>query len=269
MNIKVVLGGFVVAVLAVGSLVGFWLTQNNIAQAPVTNTGTVAPAPAPTPVAEPPVITPVAPVVGTVFKNAYMQVTVPEGWTLTEATQTLQDQRYDQLTGKTVKVGEPKTTKTGAVNITKGKYILYIHPQASQASGVDGGRFAEIAMGAPSADAVVIEQPNPPCGTEKTSPVKVGWTRHDWYVSGTDKKVEYCAVPSGSAAVWYFSYVTDVKNGYINYNSQGSLPGWVITMGYNSKTVNSLPPQNSPELITALTEMTDIVKTLELKQLAK
>lgn len=267
MNIKVMLGGFVVAVLAIGALVGFWLTVKDIAPEPVTNTNTVAPVPVP--VAEPPVITPVAPVVGTVFKNAYMEVTVSEGWTLAEATETLQDQRYDQLTGTTVKVGEPKTSKTGAVNITKGKYILYIHPQAGQASGVDGGRFAEIAMGAPSADAVVIEQPSPPCGTEKTSPVKVGWTRHDWFVSGKDKKVEYCAVPAGSTAVWYFSYVTDSKNGYINYYADGALPGWVITMGYNSKTVNSLPPQNSSELTTALTEMTDIVKTLHLKQLGQ
>lgn len=266
MNIKVVLGGFVVAVLGIGALVGFWLTQKNVALEPATNTNTIAPAPAP--VAEPPIITPVAPVVGTVFENAYMKVTVPQDWTVTEVTETLQDQRYDKLTGKTITVGEPKTTKNGAVNITKGKYILYIHPQAGQASGVTGGRFAEISMGAPSADAVVIEQPSPPCGTEQKSLVKNGWTRHDWFVSSKDK-LEYCAVPSGSATVWYFSYITDSRNGYINYYTDGSLPGWVITMGYNTKTVNSLPPQSSPELTTALTEMTNIVKTLELKQLAK
>ncbi len=264
MNKKGIFAGFVVAVLAIGALVGFWLTAKDVAPKPITNTIT----PGPVPVAEPPAPTPAPPVAGTMFENAYMKVTVPQGWALTEVTETLQDQRYDQATGKTIKVGEPKTTKNGAVNITKGKYILYVHPQAGQASGVDGGRFAEIAMGAPSADAVVVEQPSPPCGTEKTSAVKVGWTRHDWFVSSADKK-DYCAVPSGSSAVWYFSYITDSKNGYINYYNAGSLPGWVITMGYNSKTVNSLPAQNSPELTTALTEMTNIVKTLELKQLGK
>jgi hypothetical protein len=193
-----------------------------------------------------------------------MKLRVPTGWQLTEATETLQDQLYDKVTGKTSKVGKPVTTKTGAVNIIKGKYILYINPQAGQASGIAGGRFAEIAMGAPSADAVVVEQPNQPCGNEVLVSMKNGWPRHDWYVASKDK-TGWCTVPTAGESVWYFSYVTDARHGYINYYGTDGPPGWVITMGYNSKDVNTFPVKGSPELTSALAEMTSITNTVEFK----
>lgn len=230
------IGAIVIAVLI--AVVCYWFFTKEPAHDSTTNTS---------PTGNGSVVTPGEPSTDTVYENDYMRVSVPKGWAIDDA---------------------GNAPKANAINITKGNYILYINPNASQASGVDGGRFAEIAMGAPSADAVVVEQPSPPCGTEKTSAVKVGWTRHDWFVSSADKK-DYCAVPSGSGAVWYFSYITDSKNGYINYYTAGNPPGWVITMGYNSKTVNALPTQNSSELSNALAEMTDIAKTLELKQQIK
>lgn len=205
------------------------------------------------PPVQPPVVQPLPavmpPAVEQVYENEYMQVIVPAGWNLSEVTETLSD------------------ATTGAVSITRNGYTLYIHPQASQASGVTGGRFAEIAMGAPSADAVVTEQPNPPCGQTVNGGIisipGVDLTRKDLYVSKADKK-DYCAVPTTGTA-WYFSYITDYKGGYINYYKAGELPGYVITMAYNSKDVSALPLKGSPELTTALTEMTGIIKTLKLK----
>lgn len=222
----------------------------------------VPPAPVPA------VVTPVAPPVGKVFENEYMKLTVPADWTLTEATATLQNQVYDKTTGKTTKVGEPKTSKTGAVNITKGKYILYINPQAGQASGVVGGRFAEIAGGAPSADAVITDHPSPPCKDAETTPIFVSHVRDDLYISSTDK-VDWCKSPAGNKTVWYFSYVTTTNGGYFNYYKAGEALSYVITMAYNEKDVDKLPVKGSSELATALSEMTDIVKTVQFKQWQK
>lgn len=225
--------------------------------------------PAQPPVGESPATVPPTQPTGQAYENDYMKLVVPSDWKLTEVTQTVQDQTYNKDTGVTTKVGEPKTTKTGAVSVTKSNYVLYIHPHAGQASGVAGGRFAEIAMGAPSADAVVTTQPSPPCGQEVIGAnVRVKATdliRKDLYVSSADKK-DFCAVPTNGKTVWYFSYLTDYRKGYINYFKADELPGYVITMSYNSKDVNSFPAKGTLELDSALREMSAIVKTLQLKQ---
>src|SRR5260370_16916881 len=82
-----------------------------------------------------------------------------------------------------------------AVNITKGNYILYINTQTSQASGVEAGRFAEIAMGAPSVDAVVTVQPSPPCGTAESTPVSAPPTRTDFYPTNPTSQSQPCSNP--------------------------------------------------------------------------
>ncbi|MBL8031753.1 MAG: hypothetical protein JNK33_05530 [Candidatus Doudnabacteria bacterium] len=261
--------GLAIVLIAVGSVGAYKWGERRVATDHLVPS--VVP-PVQSPVAPPPaILPPPTEPVSKVYENDYMQVTVPAGWQLEELTQTLQDQTYNKATGLTTKTGEPVTTKTGAVTITKNNYILYIHPHAGQASGVTGGRFAEIAMGAPSADAVVTEQPSPPCGQTVTGAnvniPGVNLTRKDLYVSKADKK-DYCVVPATGTA-WYFSYVTDPKGGYINYYKAGELPGYVITMAYNSKDVNALPQKGTPELTTALADMTGIVKTLQLKQLGK
>lgn len=206
---------------------------------------------------------------GQVYESQYLKITVPAGWVVTEPTRTVQDQSYDKNTGKTTLIGPPVVEKTGAVNIEKGNYILYINTQASQASGVTGGRFAEIAMGAPSADAVVIDQPNE-CGTSEVNPgLANGHPRADLYISAKDKQ-QWCTVPSNGQTVWFFSYIADQTyggKGYFNYYTKGQGPtGYVITMAYNSKDVNKLPVKGSKELNQALNDMTNIIKTLEIKQ---
>src|SRR5512136_564508 len=130
-----------------------------------------------------------------VYENQYMKVVLQPGWTATRPRRHL-----------------------AAVNITKGDYILYINTQTSQASGVEGGRFSEIGMGAPSVDAVVTTQPSPPCGTQESKPIVAPFTRQDLYVSKADSKSnEWCNAPASGATVWYFSYVTDAAGGYFNF----------------------------------------------------
>src|SRR6185436_13015681 len=96
---------------------------------------------------------------GSVYENSSMKITVVDGWS-----------------------AKAVTSNQAAVNITKGKYILYIRTNASQASGVEGGRFAEIGMGAPSVDAVVTMQPSEPCGYKETTEAFDIYKRVDIFV---------------------------------------------------------------------------------------
>jgi hypothetical protein len=194
-----------------------------------------------TPVVNPPVT--VSSTLGRVFENQYMKVSIPEGWTAT-----------------------PVASNTAAVNITKGKYILYINTEALQASGADGGRQAEITEGAPSADAVITNQPNE-CGISDKQPIYEGYFRVDYFMDSQAKK-NGCKAPT-QGTVWFFSYITDSRGGYFNYyppESNGETKAWVITMAYNSKDVNKLPAKDNDELDTMIAEMTNIAKNLVIKK---
>ncbi len=204
--------------------------------------------------------TPVA--LGKIYETDFLKVTIPDGWTAAEANQTTY---VPSGTGSDKPVISPNPA---AVNITQGNYILYINAQAQQASGVEGGRFAEISMGAPSADAVVIYQPGGPCGTSEKYPAFGDHQRYDWYLSKTDRHAEDCAAYAGDAPVWYFSYVSKT-GGYINYYTAGNPPGYVMTMAYNSKDITAFPKKGSPELERALSDMTTIVNSLVLKYKAQ
>lgn len=175
-----------------------------------------------------------------VFENDYLKITIPEDWTVTTI-----------------------NSNSRAVNITKGKYILYINPYTVQASGAEGGRFAEISMGAPSADAVVLAPPSPPCGTSETHEVDEKFKRVDLFINKNNKS-EFCATPENINA-WYFSYVTNSQGNYFNYYKDG-IHAYVITMAYDSKNIDSFPQKDSLELTTMLNEMSDILKSLELKK---
>jgi hypothetical protein len=196
------------------------------------------------------------------FENQYLKISLVAGWTAKAVSNT-----------------------PGAVNVTKGKYILYISTQTSQASGVEGGRFSEISMGAKSADAVNIAPPAPECGTRKETKVNRKLLRSDLFVSSKEKQ-EYCRTPTNGKNVWYFSYFNSSKSeGYFNYyriqkNTSlllGDLletpsedfgendTGWVITLAYNSKDINSFPEKNSPGLKSALNQMSRMVNSLKIK----
>ncbi len=227
-----------VAVIVLAILIGAFIiykspsgTTTPIVENPPVNNGTTTP----------PVVTPPAPT-ETTYENTSLKLSVPAGWTATAAT---------------------SATSKDAVNIAKGNWILYVSPHASQASGTEGGRFAEIGMGAPSVDAVVTTEPSE-CGTtEKTAAYGI-YTRVDYFMSAAEKK-DWCAAPTNGKTVWFFSYLTSPGNGFFNYYKKDVNDGLVVTMAYNSKVVNSFPVKGSAELTAALKEMTDIAKTLVIK----
>jgi hypothetical protein len=177
-----------------------------------------------------------------VYDNQYMRFEYPAEWTAAEGYQS-----------------------PNIVNITKDNYILFINADVTQASGVEGGRFAEIAQGSPSADTVVIEQPSPPCGTLEKHEATSAFTRNDLFIKSADSR-ENCSSPKNGKNVWYFSYINTQEGGYINYYKNSFNRGYVITMSYNSPNVDTFPAKDSPELTAALLEMTDMVKALTLKK---
>lgn len=192
-------------------------------------------------------------VTGTVYENAKLSITVPVGWTASEVITNV-DSKSDGATTK---------LNPSAVNITNGKWILYINVDASQASGVEGGRFAEIAMGAPSVDAVVTVQPNE-CGQTTRTPAFDNYTRVDYTINYSLAN-DVCKAPTNRTTVWFFSYLTSPGNGYFNDYVPGQNPGLVVTMAYNDTVVNDFPVAESDELTVALKEMTDIASTLKVK----
>lgn len=180
-------------------------------------------------------------ITGETFENQYLKVTVPADWKLTET-----------------------KNKTGAVNIIKGNYILYINPQANQASGVEGGRFAEISMGAPSSDLINTEPPSSPCGISENHPALEKHPRVDLYINKSSAQV-WCKAPTKELTYWYFSYITNSDGSYFNYYKPGEALGYVITMSYSAKDIESLPIKDSKELKDAIATMTAIAKTMKIK----
>jgi hypothetical protein len=176
------------------------------------------------------------------FENSYLKFEYPKGW-----------------------IVNAPALNPAAVNISKDNYILYINTQATQASGVQGGRFAEISMGALSADAVMHAQPASPCGNSESTQVTEMFTRVDLFVAAQDK-TDSCNVPSGERAVWYFSYITNKAGGYFNYYDQRELKALVITLAYNSREINSFPAKDEPALKSILGETTHIIESLHVKQ---
>lgn len=169
------------------------------------------------------------------YENSYLKIKIPTDWTYS-------------------------ATPSGSLNITKGNYILFINPYFQQASGVQGARYAEIAQGAPGSDLVVKSYPADPCGSKETNELN-SLKRSDYYISSSETS-ENCNTPT-TGEKWYFSYVSD-GNGYVTYY-QDSTASYVITMTYKTTNVAGLPDKNDSDLKQRLDEMSEIIKTLELK----
>ncbi len=195
-------------------------------------------------------------VTGTVYENSKFSIAIPKGWTASEAIINI-DSKSD---------GATTELNPAAVNITNGKWILYVNVDANQASGVPGGRFAEIGMGAPSVDAVVLVEPGE-CGRStgpEGTPAFANYSRIDDFISVADATTG-CATPTDGQDHWFFSYLTSPGNGFFNDYVLGQNPGLVVTMAYNEKVVNKLPIWNSDSLTKALNDMTSIASTLKIK----
>ncbi len=173
------------------------------------------------------------------FSNNFMTIDIPKDWTYSEA--------------------------ADAINIEKSGYILYINPNFNQASGVNGARFSEISEGSPSADLVMLVQPNDPCGTKASKSIFLDYVRTDLYISKNNGS-EACGAPTDNSTRWYFSYVT-TGTGYVNYYDTSSpSTSYVITMSYQTDSINMLPNQDENNLEDMLNQMSDILKTLVLRK---
>lgn len=131
-------------------------------------------------------------------------------------------------------------------------------------SGVEGGRFAEYASGAPSVDAVLTEYDGSSFGIGQANTIRVNnvaISRTDLYVSSKD--TGSCKKPSGNKSLWYFSVVGNGINHFDGVSFSGV--GWVATMAYNSKVIDSFPVKSSSDLNQALSQMTEMVQTLNIK----
>jgi len=227
---KIILAVVLIVILAVGFYkVNSQKNLNNqppsSTTSPAVNSASATPTPASTPAS---------------LKNQYLQVNLLSGWTAKEV---------------------PGNAR--AIHITKGNYILFINTNATQASGVTGGRFAEIGQGAPSADTVIKSWPADPCSapiTTEESGSSFYTRRADLYTAANTN----CTIATNGATAWYFSYFTDSSNRYFNYYTNGQNPALVITMSYQTNDVNALPQKGDPNLDASLEQMTTMVKSLKI-----
>ncbi len=176
-----------------------------------------------------------SPPAGKRFDNQFLTMTILPGWT----------------------VGPSADQK---LKLVKGKYLLTIDPIFTHASGVEGGRFSEIAVGMPSLDAVTgnVDQPasGGECALYPSQALKVTKTiaLGNLYTDGS-KMGNGCVLPTSSPPAWFGSF----------FSGEGPESEYTITLSYNTADVNSLPKRGSQELGQVFAEAVSMLKTLHLK----
>lgn len=201
-----------------------------------------------------------APEGGKGYSNRYMTLNVAAGWKLSEA-----------------------SDAAGAVNITKGNWVLFISPAATQTSGVIGGNFEEFAGGAPGVETVMGGLPKPRNGYEcGKAVVKNGVSivegtpvsRYDFTTVLTGA-LAGCRIPAEAPPAWFLSVVGN-QAGFNDVSSvttkkvvaaPDGFPKrqFAITMSYTAATVDDLPRQYTADLDAGLREMDSMVSTLVFK----
>jgi hypothetical protein len=170
------------------------------------------------------------------FDNPYLTMTILRGWVI--------ESSADQ-----------------ELNLVRGKYLLNIDPVFTHASGIEGGRFSEIAEGMPSLDAVMKNVDQPANGTEcalyPSASLKITKeiAMNNLYTDSS-KTGNGCVFPSSGKAVWFGSL------------SVGNAPEseYTIKFFYSTDNVNTLPRKGSAELTQMLTEVVAMLKTLHFKR---
>lgn len=168
------------------------------------------------------------------FENQYLKIQILPGWTVaTSGDQTL--------------------------NLIDGKYLLSINPMFVHASGVIGGRFSEIVRGKESIDAVMGNVDQPAGGFECAE-----WPPEELIVTRTmslrnlytdsSKVNNGCTFPRGGQPIWFGSY----------FSAEGSESDYAITLTFRTKDVNDLPMKGTRELKHVLTEVTQMLRSLQL-----
>lgn len=165
------------------------------------------------------------------IENQYLSVKILPGWKLGAS----QDQKLD---------------------LSKGKYVLVIDPIYTHATSF--AYFGDVTQGIPSVEAVTanVDQPADHLVCSQSETISIS---NDIFLTNlyTDKSVrdEGCHFPSFDQSVWFGSY----------FDGMTSKSEYTITLGYDSKDVDSLPAKESKELAQVLREVTAMLKTLRLK----
>ncbi len=208
-----------------------------------------------------------------IFEDDRIAVRIPAGWSVQPATETVTGNRTFQ---------QP----IGAL-LTKGRYKLYLLTHHGQASGITGGRFAEIVeYVSPWMD--MSDSPWLPCpseiqGTETVANDKL--SRIDLYfdTSHAGKKgLADCGDPIVRGVLWYGSYFIEPcpakdcgGDFFLSHQAQSgklSQGGSTISeeqmtyaLTYDTKMPNKLPARSNPELQAVLREVNAIVSSIVYK----
>lgn len=261
--------------------VGFYLgrqipsyTPVNYSNTPIvlnTPTPTVTPSPSPTPLIT---STPVAP---EKFENTRMSLTIPTGWTYGEILNPLYNTNCTNgtncVTDKT-----PYVTLHQGISLKKDNYVINILTNdVSQASGVNGGRFGDIAnfvlnsgLGIDAANCIISH-------TSMDSAVKNNLYIANGFIdfgssSTPDYYSEACGNPAGSKNLWYGSFLHTKNGGYFAQYSVVSgkktdedKDRMIISFHYSTNNINKLPTKSDMDSNKMISQMTDIVDSIKWK----
>ncbi|MFP5230094.1 MAG: hypothetical protein ACLGXA_20950 [Acidobacteriota bacterium] len=175
------------------------------------------------------------------FENAYLRIRVLPGWTVSPQERN-PDRPFDCC----------------IVWLTRGKYVLAIHPVFVHASGVTGGRVSEILTTQPSAVAVFgREDPmNAAFGYTQSKDIRIRATMElrNLYVDPS-RMTRNCALLPPRHAVWFASFA----------GGAGPRSDYSIALTYNSDDLDALPRRDSAELRRTLRQVTWMLSTLRLQ----
>jgi hypothetical protein len=152
------------------------------------------------------------------FDNQYLKIRLSSGWTVAAS--------GDQV-----------------LKLVRGKYILSIDPIFTHASGIEGGRFSEVAGGKQSIDAVMANVDQPASGFEcaqtPADAIAVSQSISLANLYTDSSKVDNgCVFPSSGRPVWFGSV----------FSGPGSESDYAVTLTYATNEVNTLTSKDSVEL---------------------
>jgi hypothetical protein len=175
------------------------------------------------------------------------------------------------------------------VTLHKGKYVLRLCTSCTQASGITGGRFGEIA-GLVQPWYRVDPLANPaPCGQQRSTRISEQLNRIDFWFRRDpahlyDENADDCRQSKTMATVWYGSYFAencsyaatgeDCGGYFLHLNwltRQHARPlptdEMAFALTYDETDLDQLPHKGDPELNRVLIEATNIVRSVHFKDL--
>src|SRR3989344_811982 len=178
----------------------------------------------------------------------------------------------DVTSGWTTKAATAANTK-GAVNVTKGNYILYVNPVFLHASGIIGGRFSELTDSMPSVDLVMakVERPANPedCAETVGRSITEKLSLTEMYTNSL-KKGNSCQFPSDGETRWFGSFSSGDAEPAFGRKGSTRIENndYAITLAYKTSSINNLPKtsKGNSELQSVFDDVNTMLKSLKLKE---